>query len=146
MKKTQILWNESKKNMLSISPYANIFVDRQGRIFCYRETLEKNIMISGMDYKCANELVEYLSVPITEDELRNMFPNEIVDTVIILTHRKDESYFEYISRVSTSKLAKKIKVADLLHNLDITRIKEPTKQDYQRLEKYKKAILYLATH
>ena len=30
--------------------------------------------------------------------------------------------------------------------LDITRIKEPTKQDYQRLEKYKKAILYLATH
>lgn len=54
MKKTQILWNESKKNMLSISPYANIFVDRQGRIFCYRETLEKNIMISGMDYKCAN--------------------------------------------------------------------------------------------
>ena len=83
---------------------------------------------------------------VTEDELRNMFPNEIVDTVIILTHRKDESYFEYISRVSTSKLAKKIKVADLLHNLDITRIKEPTKQDYQRLEKYKKAILYLATH
>ena len=70
MKKTQILWNESKKNMLSISPYANIFVDRQGRIFCYRETLEKNIMISGMDYKCANELVEYLSVPIKEDELR----------------------------------------------------------------------------
>ena len=83
---------------------------------------------------------------VTEDELRNMFPNEIVDGVITLTHRKDESYFEYISRVSTSKLAKKIKVADLLHNLDITRIKEPTKQDYQRLEKYKKEILYLATH
>ena len=83
---------------------------------------------------------------VTEDELRNMFPNEIVDTVIILTHRKDESYFEYISRVSTSKLAKKVKVADLLHNLDITRIKEPTKQDHERLEKYKKAIIYLATH
>ena len=29
---------------------------------------------------------------VTEDELRNMFSNEIVDTVIILTHRKDESY------------------------------------------------------
>ena len=34
---------------------------------------------------------------VTEDELRNMFPNEIVDGVITLTHRKDESYFEYIS-------------------------------------------------
>ncbi|WP_295756311.1 HD domain-containing protein [uncultured Holdemanella sp.] len=83
---------------------------------------------------------------VTVDELRNHFSNEIVDTVITLTHRKDESYFEYIQRISKSKLAKKVKVADLLHNLDITRIKEPTKQDYERLEKYKKAILYLATH
>ena len=83
---------------------------------------------------------------VTVDALREIFPNEIVDTLITLTHRKDESYFEYIQRVSTSKLAKKIKVADLLHNLDITRIKEPTKQDYTRLEKYKKAILYLVTH
>lgn len=83
---------------------------------------------------------------VTVDELRNMFSNEIVDGVITLTHRKDESYFEYISRVSTSKLAKKVKAADLLHNLDITRIKEPTKTDYERLEKYKKAILYLVTH
>ena len=80
---------------------------------------------------------------VTEDELRNMFPNEIVDGVITLTHRKDESYFEYISRVSTSKLAKKVKIADLLHNLDITRIKEPTKQDYLRIEKYKEAIYIL---
>ena len=83
---------------------------------------------------------------VTVDALRKIFPNEIVDTLITLTYRKDESYFEYIQRVSKSKLAKKVKVADLLHNLDITRIKEPTKQDYERLEKYKKAILYLTTH
>ena len=89
---------------------------------------------------------DYILHPMKVASYMDMFPNEIVDGVITLTHRKDESYFEYISRVSTSKLAKKIKVADLLHNLDITRIKEPTKQDYQRLEKYKKAILYLATH
>ena len=83
---------------------------------------------------------------VTVDALRKIFPNEIEDTLITLTHRKDESYFEYIQRVSKSKLAKKVKVADLLHNLDITRIKEPTKQDYERLEKYKKSILYLTTH
>lgn len=79
---------------------------------------------------------------VTVDELRNMFSNEIVDGVITLTHRKDESYFEYISRVSTSKLAKKVKATDLY----ITRIKEPTKTDYKRLEKYKKAILYRVMH
>ncbi|WP_256372078.1 hypothetical protein [Eubacterium sp. AF22-8LB] len=43
-------------------------------------------------------------------------------------------------------MAKKVKVADLLHNLDITRIKEPTERDFKRLEKYKKAVLYLAMH
>lgn len=79
---------------------------------------------------------------VTVDELRNMFSNEIVDGIITLTHRKDESYFEYIARVSTSKLAKKVKAADLY----ITRIKEPTKTDYERLEKYKKAILYRVMH
>ena len=83
---------------------------------------------------------------VTVDALRKIFPNEIVDTLITLTHRKDESYFEYIQRVSKSNLAKKIKVADLIHNLDITRIKEPTKSDYERLEKYKKAILFLTTY
>ena len=62
---------------------------------------------------------------VTEDELRNMFPNEIVDGVITLTHRKDESYFEYISRVSTSKLAKKIKVADLYITLISQESKNP---------------------
>lgn len=31
---------------------------------------------------------------VTMDELRKMFPNEIIDGVIALTHRKDESYFE----------------------------------------------------
>ena len=81
-------------------------------------------------------------INVTVDELRNMFSNEIVDGVITLTHRKDESYFEYISRVSTSKLAKKVKAADLY----ITRIKEPTKTDYERLEKYKKVILYRVMH
>ena len=45
---------------------------------------------------------------VTVDALRKIFPNEIVDTLITLTHRKDESYFEYIQRVSKSKLAKKV--------------------------------------
>lgn len=55
--------------------------------------------------------------------------------------KKNENYQNYICRV-----AKKVKGADLLHNLDITRIKEPTKRDIKRLEKYKKAVLYLAMH
>ncbi|WP_462349348.1 GTP pyrophosphokinase [Holdemanella biformis] len=111
-------------------------VDKAGRLYpvSYMDTdIEKAVAY-------LHDVLEDTNV--TVDELRNMFSNEIVDGVITLTHRKDESYFEYISRVSTSKLAKKVKAADLY----ITRIKEPTKTDYKRLEKYKKVILYRVMH
>ena len=121
-------------------------VDKAGKDYILHPITVASYMDTDVEKTIAylHDVLEDTSV--TVDELRNHFSNEIVDTVITLTHRKDESYFEYIQRISKSKLAKKVKVADLLHNLDITRIKEPTKQDYKRLEKYKKAILYLATH
>ena len=121
-------------------------VDKAGKDYILHPITVASYMDTDVEKAIAylHDVLEDTSV--TVDELRNHFSNEIVDTVITLTHRKDESYFEYIQRISKSKLAKKVKVADLLHNLDITRIKEPSKQDYERLEKYKKAILYLATH
>lgn len=121
-------------------------VDKAGKDYILHPITVASYMDTDVEKTIAylHDVLEDTSV--TVDELRNHFSNEIVDTVITLTHRKDESYFEYIQRISKSKLAKKIKAADLLHNLDITRIKEPSKQDYERLEKYKKAILYLATH
>lgn len=121
-------------------------VDKAGKDYILHPITVASYMDTDVEKAIAylHDVLEDTSV--TVDELRNHFSNEIVDTVITLTHRKDESYFEYIQRISKSKLAKKVKVADLLHNLDITRIKEPSKQDYERLEKYKKSILYLATH
>lgn len=121
-------------------------VDKAGKDYILHPITVASYMDTDVEKTIAylHDVLEDTSV--TVDELRNHFSNEIVDTVITLTHRKDESYFEYIQRISKSKLAKKVKVADLLHNLDITKIKEPSKQDYERLEKYKKAILYLATH
>lgn len=121
-------------------------VDKAGKDYILHPTTVASYMDTDVEKTIAylHDVLE--DTDVTVDALRNIFPNEIVDTLITLTHRKDESYFEYIQRVSKSKLAKKVKVADLLHNLDITRIKEPTKQDYERLEKYKKAILYLTTH
>ena len=121
-------------------------VDKAGKDYILHPMTVDSYMDTDVEKAIAylHDVLEDTSV--TVDELNENFPNEIVDTLILLTHKQNETYFEYISRVSKSKLAKKVKVADLLHNLDITRINEPTKQDYERLEKYKKAILYLATH
>lgn len=48
----------------------------------------------------------------------------------------DESYDEFIDRVSENGLARKVKIADLEHNMDITRLEELTEDDIERLEKY----------
>ena len=49
----------------------------------------------------------------------------------------------YIKRVKTNKLATKIKLKDLEHNMDLTRLDEITEEDKNRAKKYMDAIMYL---
>lgn len=68
----------------------------------------------------------------------------IARCVKCLTRKENEDYFDYIKRIKkTDWFATKIKIADLKHNSDILRIKEPTDKDYKRIEKYQKAIQIL---
>lgn len=71
------------------------------------------------------------------------FPEEIVKTVDILTRREAEPYMEYIERLKGSSLAVKVKLADLEHNRDMSRLNIITKWDMERKEKYEKAIAIL---
>lgn len=68
---------------------------------------------------------------------------EVVETVIVLTRKNNESYMDYIKRVAENFLARNVKMTDLKHNMQIDRIPNPTETDYKRLEKYKKAYDYL---
>ena len=70
-------------------------------------------------------------------------PKDIVNVVKILTKDKSESYTDYIKRVNNNELARKVKIADLKHNMDLSRIPNLNERDYKRLEKYKKALCYL---
>ena len=45
---------------------------------------------------------------------------------------------EYINRFKGHHLAIKVKLNDLRHNMDITRLPNPTEKDYVRLERYEK--------
>lgn len=68
------------------------------------------------------------------------FTEEIIAVVDALTRRKYESYDEFISRIiRTSKLACRVKLADLKDNMDISRINNPNEKDYKRIDKYSKA-------
>lgn len=78
---------------------------------------------------------------ITLDYLRKEgFSEEILSALDALTRRKDESYDEFISRIIKNKTASNVKLADLNDNMNLSRIEHPTDKDYQRIEKYRKAV------
>ena len=75
--------------------------------------------------------------------LKAGIPQNVADAVEIMTHTDGTDYFEYLAQVKTNPLALAVKIQDITHNSDISRIKHPTENDYKRLEKYKKALEYL---
>jgi (p)ppGpp synthase/HD superfamily hydrolase len=52
-----------------------------------------------------------------EDLSASGVPSHVVEAVAVLTKRPDEPYAHYIERVSASKLARRVKRADLRDNL-----------------------------
>lgn len=82
--------------------------------------------------------------PITLQNLYEQgFPYYIVKAIDCITKRDNESLEAYLERVKSDSLATTVKIADLTHNSDISRIPKPTKKDYDRIKRYKKEIDFL---
>lgn len=67
-----------------------------------------------------------------------------VEALSVLTHDPKQSYDDYIKKVAGNEKARKVKLADLRDNSDITRLKGLRKKDFDRLEKYHRAFVYLS--
>ena len=77
---------------------------------------------------------------VTIEDLEKDFSSEIVEAVRLLTRDKSGDYMEYILKIKENPIAKKVKLADLQHNTDTTRLKKMTSKDIERNEKYQKAL------
>ena len=71
-------------------------------------------------------------------------PEGVVQAVGIITKKRNENYEEYILRVKQNPLARKVKLADLQHNSDLSRLANVTDRDRKRVAKYQKAIAFLS--
>ena len=80
---------------------------------------------------------------VTFEQLEKDFPKEVIESIRLLTHDKDVDYKKYIKELSQNPIAKKVKIADLLHNSDETRLEKITIKDVARRERYKKALEFL---
>lgn len=71
------------------------------------------------------------------------FSREIIDVVDCITKRESDSLSSYLARVKSNPIARSVKIADLTHNSDITRIPYPAEKDFVRLGRYKREIAFL---
>ena len=96
---------------------------------------EENVQICAV----LHDVVE--DTPVTLNDLCNEgFSGEVVSALDCLTRRAGESYDDFIDRIIINPIARKVKLADLNDNMDLTRISAPTARDLERVEKYKLAI------
>jgi hypothetical protein len=82
--------------------------------------------------------------PWTVDDLRaERFSEEILAALDTVTKRDSEAYEAFVKRAAGNPIGRRVKLADLYDNSDMSRIPSPTEKDYARLKKYKKAIALL---
>jgi (p)ppGpp synthase/HD superfamily hydrolase len=83
---------------------------------------------------------------ITLEDLRNAgLPESVIEGVNALTKQGEEDYEGYLERVAANPLAKAVKIADLKHNMDTSRLTVITDKTRVRLEKYKLAFAKLSS-
>lgn len=80
----------------------------------------------------------------TLDDLRfRGYPAVVLQALDCLTRRPNESYAEFVARVSSDPLARRVKLADLEDNLDVRRLPQVEPSDAARLGRYMAAWRHL---
>ena len=78
-----------------------------------------------------------------EDLAAEGFGKDILEAVALMTHEDDVPYLDYVAKLKDNPIARVVKLADLAHNSDLSRIGEVDDETRERLEKYQKAIALL---
>ena len=86
-----------------------------------------------------NLLDEKLESPLSEADRE-----ELTTALRLLNHHLAPDRETYIQRIKSNALATKVKLHDLTHNMDLSRIPNPTQKDYERVERYKSEYDYLS--
>ena len=83
--------------------------------------------------------------PYTLDDLRAMgFNEQVLDALALMTHDKCIPYMDYVAKIKGNKIARTVKLADLKHNSDLTRLDTVDEKAVKRIEKYRQAIALLS--
>ena len=77
----------------------------------------------------------------TLDDLKAMgFPDSVTVALALMTHDDSVPYLDYVAKLKDNPIARAVKLEDLRHNSDLSRLDKVDEKALERVEKYKKAI------
>lgn len=83
--------------------------------------------------------------PWTVESLRDEgFSETVLKALASVTRMPDEDYEAFVRRAGQDPIGRRVKQADLEDNSDLDRLPNPTARDYERLEKYRRALATLS--
>lgn len=117
--------------------------------------------VASMGKSWQEQVVGYLhdaseDTPYTVDEVLDMLDQEldtplssrerkVLDKALrLLNHHTAKDRVSYIRAIGKNALASAVKLNDLTHNMDLSRLPNPTEEDYNRVERYKQEYDYLS--
>lgn len=71
------------------------------------------------------------------------FGEDVLRALRLLTRTEGMSYTDYILSLRENRIARTVKLADLRHNSDLSRLETVTERDLRRTEKYRAAAALL---
>ena len=74
---------------------------------------------------------------------REGIPKSVLDALRLLTHDKSVPYLDYVAALKENRIARAVKIEDLKHNLDPSRLDEPNEWHAERSKLYRKALRLL---
>ena len=120
-------------------------VDKTGLPYVFHPFHLAEQMLDEISTICAllHDVVE--DTDYTFNDILSMgFPQEVIDVLLLLTHEDNIPYMEYVEKINENPIAKQVKLADLRHNSDLTRLNIIDEKALARVDKYQKAINILS--
>ena len=80
----------------------------------------------------------------TVDDIRAAgMSEEVIEALLLLNHNPKVEYMDYVRHLSKNNIARHVKIYDLQHNSNLSRLEKVTEKDLKRVEKYKEALKIL---
>lgn len=116
-------------------------VDKEGRAYILHPL---RLMLrmgteSEMITAILHDVVEDSDVTL-DDLAREGFAPDVLRALALLTHDDSQPYLDYVRAIAADPLARRVKLADLEHNMDVRRLPaDLTAKDFERLARYRQA-------